>query len=302
MSTQWHPLFAKLLRPLVESHYEVETNMTVGDAPRAADLVLLRRTTSTPLPFQGLWRRLTIWNVLEFKGPSVSARIDDLALLVELGLGIHRRLNERRRKDGEAQVERAEMSFWYLAPQLGRRFLADARALLGPLEALGPGISRVRILGHSLLLVSNRQVPVERDSVPVHLLTKEPLETGQRIAQVLAAQPDLWTMYGAWLALTFPALWEEVRRMARRKGSGPVLDMRPLIEHMGLAEVIRQAGVKNLIGELGVKALIDEVGLKRVVDEVGVERVAAEVIAEKGLPWFIQQLTAEQRKELKRLL
>ena len=32
--TQWHPLFAKLLRPLVEGHYEVQINVPVGEAPR----------------------------------------------------------------------------------------------------------------------------------------------------------------------------------------------------------------------------------------------------------------------------
>ena len=30
----WHPLFAQLLRPLLEGYYEVQTNVPVGDAPR----------------------------------------------------------------------------------------------------------------------------------------------------------------------------------------------------------------------------------------------------------------------------
>src|SRR5438552_602884 len=139
MRTQWHPLFAKLLRPLVESHHQVDTNVPVGDAPRAPDLVLLRRSSSTPPPFQGLWQWLSEWNVLEFKGPSVSARVADLDLLAELGLGIHRRLNEERHKQREPPVGRAEVSFWYLANHLGRRYLNDARSLLGGLEELGTG-------------------------------------------------------------------------------------------------------------------------------------------------------------------
>jgi hypothetical protein len=68
--TQWHPIFARLLRPAVESHYQVETTMPVGDAPREADFVLLRRTGHGALPFRGLWRHLTAWNILEFKGPT----------------------------------------------------------------------------------------------------------------------------------------------------------------------------------------------------------------------------------------
>src|SRR5207302_8802951 len=55
MTTQWHPIFANLLRPLLEQYYEVRTNLPVGDLPRLADIVLLRRTL-TDAPFAGLWR------------------------------------------------------------------------------------------------------------------------------------------------------------------------------------------------------------------------------------------------------
>src|SRR4051812_39762062 len=103
---QWHPLFAKLLRPMLEANYEVQTEVPVGDAPRAADIVLVRRTTSGALPYLGLWRHLTAWNVLEFKGPTVPARVDDLDALLEVGWGIHRRLNEERLKRREAPVGR----------------------------------------------------------------------------------------------------------------------------------------------------------------------------------------------------
>jgi hypothetical protein len=137
--TQWQPLFAQLLRPLLEGHYEVQTGVAVGDAPRQADIVLLRRTTAAP-PFRGLWRWLTAWNVLEFKSPSVSARVGDLDDLLELALGVHRRLNEEGAKQGQAAVGREGTSLWYLANHLGRRFLASAGDLWGPLEELAAGV------------------------------------------------------------------------------------------------------------------------------------------------------------------
>jgi hypothetical protein len=130
MATQWHPLFAELLRPLVEGYYEVQTNVPVGDVPRQADLLLLRRTTSRPPPFQGLWRHLTTWNVIEYKGPSVSARFEHLDLLIELGLGIHRRLNQERAKQKQRPMPAAEVSFWYVANRLGTRYL-DAVSIWG---------------------------------------------------------------------------------------------------------------------------------------------------------------------------
>jgi hypothetical protein len=66
--TQWHPIFAELLRPMLQDYYEVQTNVPVGDAPREADILLVRRTSNQPTPFHGLWRHLKTWNVLEFKG------------------------------------------------------------------------------------------------------------------------------------------------------------------------------------------------------------------------------------------
>ncbi len=277
---QWHPLFAELLRPLVESCFEVLTNVPVGDAPRLADLVLLRRTSSAALPFLGMWRWLTPWNVVEFKGPTVSARVGDLDLLIELGLGIHRRLNEERRKQGERPVGRGDVSFWYLANHLGRRFLSDARALVGDLEALGSGVWRVRHLGRSLILVSNRDVPVERDSIPVHLLVREPLDATRNLAREIASQADLWQLYGPWLATMFPKLWKEAKQMARRAKQGPVFDFRPVIEEIGLEGLIRQIGLKRMIEEMGPQRVIKEVGLKELV----------------------AKLTPEQREELRRLL
>src|SRR5262249_54813058 len=157
---QWHPIFAELLRPLMQDYYEVQTDVAVGDAPREADIVLLRRTSAGPLPFQGLWRHLTLWDVMEFKGPSVDARLRDLDLLVELGLGIDRRLNEDPNLQPRPPIPRGEVSFWYLANHLGQRFLAEAERLLGAPVALGEGLWRCQAPERPVFLVSRDVLPV----------------------------------------------------------------------------------------------------------------------------------------------
>jgi len=148
---QWHPIFAELLRPSVAAYYDVETTFPVGDAPRLADFVLLRRTARATPPFHGLWQHLTVWNILEFKGPSASPRRGDVELLIELGLGIERRLSRDRRR---GRVVPEAVSFWYLANHLGRRFLAEVERKLGLLELIGPGLWRCRLLGRLLFWVS----------------------------------------------------------------------------------------------------------------------------------------------------
>jgi hypothetical protein len=268
---QWHPIFALLLRPLLEDYYEVRTDVPVGDRPRAADIVLLRQTAAGAPPFTGLWRWLTAWNILEFKGPTVSARLDDLDRLLELGLGIHRHLNKEASKRRQPRVGRADVSLWYLANHLGRRFLRAAEELLGPLESLGVGLWRVEVLHRRLVLVSGRKVPVDRDSLPVHLLTIEPEEQQQAVVQVLGQSRDLWPAYSGWLASAHPALAKEVAGMGRAKTGKSFFDFRAVIEHLGWQEVIRQTGLKSLL------------------DEVGLDQLVA-------------QLSPQQRRELQRLL
>ncbi|HJT76891.1 MAG TPA: hypothetical protein VJ739_06775 [Gemmataceae bacterium] len=254
--TQWHPLFAKLLRPLVEGRYEVQTNVPVGDAPRVADILLLRRTSAAAAPFQGLWQWLTTWNVLEYKGPSVSARVADLDLLVELGLGIERRLNEEQTRQRQQTVPRGEMSFWYLANSLGRRFLQDTRDLLGELQAASPGVWRTRLLHRSLVLVSSRDLPVERDSVPLHLLGTEPLPNTPALAHLLGSQQDLLALYGSWILTTHPALMKELRRMGRAKKPPFTIDVTRLVDELGWEEVIRQLGIDHIVNEVGIDGLL----------------------------------------------
>jgi hypothetical protein len=274
---QWHPLFARLLRPLVEDYYQVETNMPVGDLPREADLVLLRRTGQVPPPFQGLWKNLTTWNVLEYKGRAVSARLEDLDLLVELGLGINRRLNEERTKQSLAPLGPEEVAFWYIANHLGQRFLRDCQDMLGTLESVGSGVWRCHLLRRMVFLVSSAELPVEPDSVPLHIVGQAPLATEVAVAHLLRGQPALWERYGRWLLTLHPELWEEVRVMATIEGLELDIDLKPLIEHMGLGEIVKQ---------VGPDAVIEEIGLARIIEHYGVDRLLA-------------QLTEAQRQESK---
>ncbi|HMC63416.1 MAG TPA: hypothetical protein VKI65_00600 [Gemmataceae bacterium] len=272
---QWHPIFALLLRPRVEPYYEMRTTMPVGDAPREADFVLLRRRRQTTPPFRGLWRHLTLWNILEYKGPSVSPRRGDVEALVELGLGIERRLRAER-----SQPPPEEMSFWYLANRLGRRFLGDAEEKLGGLEPLGPGLWRWQVLGRLVFLVSGTDLPVEEDSLPLHVIGHEPPATELEVARLVMQQPQLEQLYGGWLATLHPEVWEEVEVMARTARRRFTIDLRPAIEHLG---------VKTVIEQVGLERVIEQVGEKEIVRQIGIDRILA-------------SLSAAERRELKRRL
>lgn len=182
---QWHPVFAHLLRPLVQDHFQIETGMPVGEAPREADIVLLRRTSDQPLPYQGIWRFLTTWSIIEFKGPTVDPRSRDLELLVELGLGIDRRLNEERQRQQLGLLSEGEVSFWYPARHFGQRFLAETNGNWGLWTWPSDGLWRCEILQRVLYLVSIDQVPIDLDSVPMHLLNRESAEMELAVGRLL---------------------------------------------------------------------------------------------------------------------
>jgi hypothetical protein len=258
---QWHPVFAQLLRPTVEAYYEVQTTLPVGDAPREADFVLLRRMASAPPPFRGLWRHLSTWNILEFKGPTVSPRQGDVDRLVELGLGIDRRLQAERVKQGQRRLGPEEVSFWYLANRLGQRFLGAAERTLGRLDVLSPGLWRCRLLERLLFLVSSIDLPVEPDSLPLHVVGREPLATERQVARLVLEQPSLQQLYGGWLATLHPAAWKEILTMARTAGKKPLFDIRPAIDSLGLDFVLEQVGIDRVIQQVGKKELIRRIGL-----------------------------------------
>jgi hypothetical protein len=283
---QWHPIFAQLLRPSVAAYYDIETTFPVGDAPRLADFVLLRRTARVTPPFHGLWQHLTVWNILEFKGPSVSPRHGDVELLIELGLGIERRL---RRHRGQRGVRPEPVSFSYLANHLGRRFLADVERKLGPLEALGSGLWRCRLLGRVLLWVSSIDLPVEKDSLPLHIVGREPPATELQVARLVSEHADLQQLYGGWVFSLHPAAWKEVEAMARASGKALQIDLRPAIEHLGLRRVIDQVGLDRVIEEYGKNEVIERIGEKEAVKRIGIER-------------WLSHLSPAERRELKRRL
>src|SRR5262249_45922784 len=80
---------------------------------------------------------------------------------------------------------------------------------------------------------------------------------------------------GPWLASSHPALWEEVTRMGRKKEKGLSFDLGPLIEKVGLDEVIKQFALEGVI---------------------------VKIVAKKGLGWLVDRLTPDQREQLKQRL
>jgi hypothetical protein len=215
------------------------------------------------------------WNVLEFKGPSVSSRSRDLDRLIELGLGIDRRLNEDRATDGLRPLDRNEVSFWYIRSRLGRRFLQKAGELLPGLELAERAIWKCILVGRPVYLVSGADLPVDDETVPVHLASKEGRNTELAVARLIAEKESLWNEYGGWLSTLHPAVFEELEAMAQKLGRRLPIDFRPVIDKLGVSAVIDQVGVDRVIAAIGENELMEK---------------------------LLQKLSPSKRRELKRRL
>ena len=273
--TQWHPIFGHLLRPVLQEYYDVQTNVPVGDLPREADIIVLRRASTKDPPFRTLWNHLTRWNILELKGRSESARIADVDLLVEVGLGIHRRLQE---KEPESKIARAEVAFWYLANHLGKRFLRDVVQLTGGLQTVSAGLWRGRILSRPLWLVSNRDVPIDLESASVRMVSEQTVEQARELADVIMASEEMWHHYGPLLIALNRNLEKEFTAMATKRFKGDI-DWDFIVAKAG--------GIQQVLGRANPRDLLEGGGDKTLIDKIGVDGLMA-------------ILTPKQRRELTR--
>ncbi len=160
---------------------------------------------------------------------------------------------------------------------------------LGPAEALGPGLWRSGALGRLVFWVSSVDLPVEEDTLPLHIVGVEPPALERQVAQLVAERPGLQQLYGGWVASLHPAAWKEVENMARTTGKRLVLDVRPAIESLGLGRVIEQVGLDRVIEQVGIDRVIEQIGKTELLKRLGVEGILA-------------NLPPAERRELKRRL
>jgi hypothetical protein len=165
--------------------------------------------------------------------------------------------------------------------------------LLPGLEPVDQAIWRCIHIGRSVYLVSGADLPVDEETLPVHLASEEGRSTELAVARLIAEKEPLWKEYGGWLSTLHPAVFEEFEAMAQKLGRKSPIDFRPVVDRLGVSAVIDQVGLSRVI---------TEVGLDRVIAEVGLDRVIAEVGESKLMERLLTKLSPAKRRELKRRL
>ncbi len=217
------------------------------------------------------------------------------------------RFNEERQVQHQERLSSRQVSFWYLAPRLGETFLGHARSR-AYLEYQTGGLWRGTVWGHPVWLVAYQDVPVEEDTIPLHLLDREPAAP-RALGELVLRQEALLHRFAKWLFALQPGLWEEIRHMASKSTSASIIDWEAVGKIADLDEVVRVLppdrviqilGVERAIEVIGVERVLKAVGLEQVLKAVGLERVVETSGAEKVLDVLLKQLKPEQLQEMLR--
>ncbi len=137
------------------------------------------------------------------------------------------------------------------------------------------GIWQGHVFSHPVFLVSVKEVQVEHDSMPLHVLAGVPEGERSTIAKILMAEPALLSYYGAWMQAKELQIWQEIMQMSTKKKLPP-LDYGPMIEYM-----------KENTNEF--RRFLETAGVKQTLAAIGEEE-------------FLANLSPEQREKLRRLL
>ena len=179
-------------------------------------------------------------------------------MLVELGLGVDRKLNEDRTRERLEPLAPVEVSFWYIVNHIGQRFLDEARTILGSLEEASPGVWRSQILSRPVFLIDSVGVTVDRESVAIHLVGEESPEIEQNLARVIVGETGYWERFAHFLGSCHPNIYEEVARMATSTNKSGDLDLRPFVDQLGLAQYLAPVRPGEVLKTMGVEQIMAE--------------------------------------------
>ncbi len=113
--------------------------------------------------------------------------------------------------------------------------------------------------------MSTIDLPVDEDSLPLHLIGAEPKEIERQVGEFMAGNQERLNAYGGLFAALHPHTWKELQAMAKTRRRKLEFDVRPWVESLGPAEVIRQIGPETVIEQLGPDEMLKRMKARDIV-------------------------------------
>ncbi len=163
MALYWHPFLAQMLRLSYADRLIVQEQVSLGDLPLQADLLLIRRNPAIvlPYPFEFPGAR----TLVEYKSPDDTADQAALEQLEIYGLLYVRREGLRQRRD---------LTLWLMATTFAANVSQPGRTELTGLHEVGPGVQQGLVDGFPTYLVDLPAVPFSPDTIPLHMCRQRP--------------------------------------------------------------------------------------------------------------------------------
>ncbi len=250
MALYWHPYLAELLRHDYGDRLVIEEEISLGDMPLRADLLLIRRdpNASLPFPFSLLGER----TLVEYKSPDDVATHADLVKLETYGLLYAQR---------EGLAARHELTLWLLASRFRQLVSRADGAYLAEVQAIGGGVRLGHVDGFPTCLIDLTQLPIAPAALPLLLVARGPQE--REMVTFLVEHFEAYPHHMAWLQELHV---QQLREVLAMKNLTP--------EQIGL----------------DFQAVLDMYGIERALDHIGTEVVLDDLLRRQGDQWLREQL------------
>lgn len=256
MALYWHPFLAELLRQDYGDRLIVEEEVSLGDMPLRADLLLIRRDSSVVLPFPFCF--LGTRTLVEYKSPDDRATQDDLVQLEIYGLMYAQR---------ERIVSRQDLTLWLMASHFAERLSRPEGAYVVGEQGVGPGVRGGALDRFPTFLLDLRRVPFQPEVLPLSMVTRGPQERAM-----------------------IEFLVEHFRDYPRHMQFVCDLHVQTLLEVLRMKQLTpEQIGTDY-------HALLELLGEERALDLIGEERLLDDLLRRKGEAWLRERLEQRTRQ------
>ncbi|ETX06096.1 hypothetical protein [Candidatus Entotheonella palauensis] len=268
MALYWHPYLAELLRQDYGDRLIIEEEISLGDMPLRADLLLIRRDpeVSLPFPFSLLGER----TLVEYKSPDDAATHDDLVKLEIYGLLYARR---------EGLASRQELTLWLLASRFRGEMSRRDGAYLAGAQSMGRGVRLGSVDSFPTCLIDLTQLPIAAEMLPLLLVAKGPQE--RALVTFLVDHFEAYPQHLRWLQELHVQQLREVLAMKKLTAEQIGLDYEALLDLIGEERAL------DLIGE---ERALDLIGEERALDLIDQERILENLLQRQGEQWLREQL------------
>ena len=275
MALYWHPFLAELLRQDYGDRLLVEEEVSLGDMPLKADLLLIRRdpTVALPFPFDFLGER----TLVEYKSPDDTATQEDLAKLEIYGLLYALR---------EGLPQRHNLTLWLIASHFHGHVSLRGGAYLARRRDVGVGVQGGTLDGFPTFFIDLARLPFRPEALPLLMVARGTRE--REMVEFLVDHFHEYPQHVRFLRELHVQTLREVLRMKQLTPEQIGIDYRALLDLIGEERAI------DLIGE---ERVIDLIGEERAIDLIGEEQVVKDLVRRKGTQWLRAMLErlAQQR-------